>query len=346
MAKFSEVFRCSGVDESPNVPGKPKIPGMIVSKGGWNLVALEDGPGLRVHCDNKNIRIEKLQETAVIKLARLGLNFKLSMQNVDPQFRDSYMPHILSSNARFFKIHGQGLVNDPGTLVQASAGGKVEATIRVVVLDLMTVKLAFGNVVVPGEDGRPVFHADDPSDPQQELDQMNAIWTPQTQIAFDLISADPILINDRDKSIREEIARSLGLIAKEGSFPRDVDTTKLRTIFNRCKNTQVDLTIFVVEQIQLKVDQPHGTTDPEWNFCVLSSVHSPSTAAHEAGHYLFGEMKDGKWHTLHHPWPDNDPDKTPLMRDGGAGFKIQFDLALQARKFISQLHGAGAGKKK
>ena len=75
---------------------------MIISPKGWNLVALEDGPRLRVHCDNKNIRIEELQETAVIKLARLALNFKLSMQNVDPQFRDSYMPHILSSNARFF----------------------------------------------------------------------------------------------------------------------------------------------------------------------------------------------------------------------------------------------------
>ena len=84
------------------------------------------------------------------------------------------------------------MVDDPGTLVQASAGGKVEAMIRVVVLDLMRVKLAFGNVTVPDENGRPVFHADKPSDPQQELDQMNAIWTPQTQIVFDLISADPI----------------------------------------------------------------------------------------------------------------------------------------------------------
>jgi hypothetical protein len=37
---------------------------------------------------------------------------------------------------------------------------------------------------------------------------MNAIWTPQTQVAFDLISADPILINDRDKSIREEFSRA------------------------------------------------------------------------------------------------------------------------------------------
>jgi hypothetical protein len=318
---------------------------MIVSAGGWNLVALEDGPRLRVDCDNKHIRIEELKETVVIKLARLFLDFKLSLQNVDSQFRDSYMPHILSSNARFFKIHGKVLVDDPGTFVQASAGGKVEAKIRVVVLDLMKVNLAFGNVAVPGENGSPVFHADKPSDPQQELDQMNAIWTPQTQIAFDLISADPILINDRDKSIREEIARSLGLIAKEGSFPENVDTYKLRTIFNRCKNTQADLTIFVVQKIQLKWAQPNGTTDPEWNFCVLSSSHGPSTAAHEAGHYLFGEMKDGKWHTLHHPWASSDPDKTPLMREGGAGFKIQFDLALQARKFIRK-HKAGAGKKK
>jgi hypothetical protein len=351
MAQFSEVFRCSGVDENPNVPGKfigkSNVPGMIVPAGGWNLVALEDGPRLRVHCDNKHIRIEELQETAVIKLARLFLNFKLSVQNVDSQFRDSYMPHILSSNARFFKIHGKVLVDAPGALIQASAGGKVEAKIRVVVLDLMQVKLAFGNVAVPGQNGSSVLHTDKPADPQQELDQMNAIWTPQTQIAFDLISADPILINDRDKSIREEIARSLGLIAKESSFPENVDTNKLRTIFNRCKNTQADLTIFVVQKIQLgQGAQPNGITDPEWNFCVLSSSHGPSTAAHEAGHHLFGEKKDGKWHNLHHPWTSRDPDKAPLMREGGAGFKIQFDLALQARQFIKNHQNGGAGKKK
>jgi len=119
---------------------------------------------------------------------------------------------------------------------------------------------------------------------------MNAIWTPQTQIAFDLISGDPILIDDRDKSIREEIGRALGLMAKEGSFPENVDTTKLRTVFNRLKNKQADLTIFVVHKIQLKGAQPNGTTDLEWNFCVLSGSHGPGTAAHEAGHHLFGEM--------------------------------------------------------
>jgi hypothetical protein len=107
MARFSEVFRCSGVDESPNVPGKSKDPGMVVPAGGSNIIALEDGERLRVHSENKHIKIEEIEDTAVIKLARLYLHFKLAWQDVDPQLRDSYMPHILSGNARFFKIHGK-----------------------------------------------------------------------------------------------------------------------------------------------------------------------------------------------------------------------------------------------
>lgn len=72
MARFSEVFRCSGVDESPNVPQKSKIPGMVIPNGGSNIVALEDGESLRVHSENKHIRIEEIGDTAVIKLARLS----------------------------------------------------------------------------------------------------------------------------------------------------------------------------------------------------------------------------------------------------------------------------------
>jgi hypothetical protein len=209
------------------------------------------------------------------------------------------------------------------------------------VFDLMKIKLAIGNVTVPDDNGRPVYHADKPCDPQKECDQMNAIWTPQTQIAFDLISSDPIFLDDREKSIREDIAKALGLTAKEGSFPENVDTGKLRNIFNKLKNPNADLTIFVVQKIQSKTSTslPNGVTDGELGFCVLAGGHGPSTAAHEAGHFLFGDRgKDGKWVDLGHPWLSTDPDKTPLMRDGGAGFKIQFDLALQARTFFKR-HG-------
>jgi hypothetical protein len=37
---------------------------------------------------------------------------KISLLLNDPQLRDSYMPHILSGNARFFKIHGKTLVGE------------------------------------------------------------------------------------------------------------------------------------------------------------------------------------------------------------------------------------------
>jgi hypothetical protein len=29
MAKFSEIFRCSGVDDNPNIPGKSAAEGLI-----------------------------------------------------------------------------------------------------------------------------------------------------------------------------------------------------------------------------------------------------------------------------------------------------------------------------
>ena len=55
------------------------------------------------------------------------------------------------------------------------------------------------------------------------------------------------------------------------------------------KNKQADLTIFVVQKIQRKTVQPDGITDAEFGFCVLIGNHTPSTAAHEAGHYLLGD---------------------------------------------------------
>jgi hypothetical protein len=82
MTRFSEVFRCSGVDESPNVPGESTstVPGIVIPSGGCNIVALEDGERLRVHSENKHIKIEEIADTEVIKLARLYLNFKLAVQ--------------------------------------------------------------------------------------------------------------------------------------------------------------------------------------------------------------------------------------------------------------------------
>jgi hypothetical protein len=78
------------------------------------------------------------------------------------------------------------------------------------------------------------------------------------------------------RSIREEIAKGLGLIAKEASFPENVDTGKLRHVFNRLKNKQADLTIFVVQKIQRETVVPDGITDAEFGFCVLIGNHTAS----------------------------------------------------------------------
>jgi hypothetical protein len=103
MARFSEVFRCSGVDEDS------KVPGLVVASGGWNIVALEDGERLRVHSENKHIRVEEIEDTTVIKPARLYLNFKLAGQDVDSQLRDSPICRTFFQASRAFSKSTVGL---------------------------------------------------------------------------------------------------------------------------------------------------------------------------------------------------------------------------------------------
>ena len=112
--------------------------------------------------------------------------------------------------------------------------------------------------------------------------------------------------------------------------PLHNDTHVLHNVFGKLKNKNADLTVFVVQKIQRKKEMSDGWTDTELGFWVLAEIQFPSTVAYEAGHYLFGHWgKDGKWDGLHgHPWSSLDPDKTPLMKGGGGGYKIQFDLAL------------------
>ena len=52
---------------------KSKVPGMVVPAGGSNIAALEGGERLHVYSDNQNLKIEKIDDTVVIKLARLYL---------------------------------------------------------------------------------------------------------------------------------------------------------------------------------------------------------------------------------------------------------------------------------
>jgi hypothetical protein len=86
---------------------------------------------------------------------------------------------------------------------------------------------------------------------------------------------------EREKSIREDIAKALGLIAKEGSFPEIVDPVKLGIIFNKLKNKKADLTIFVVDRLKIGSAQPDGLTNSEFGVSVIDGVHYPTTFAHD-----------------------------------------------------------------
>ena len=55
------------------------------------------------------------------------------------------------------------------------------------------------------------FHAKRPCDPAKEVAQMNAIWTPQTNIAFELIPSSDIDVDHNDPTTREELTKAYGL---------------------------------------------------------------------------------------------------------------------------------------
>jgi hypothetical protein len=336
MAKFVEVFRCAGVDEEA-IPN----PGMIVERGSSNIVALSDGQGLHIDWSNKGIDIEELRDPTLIIQQKNNLRNFLAQPGVDSQMRDGLMPDILYGQPRFFKIYGKTLIPPPGALVQASSARKVEAKLEVVVFDRKFVKLSIRNVqVFDRKSGNKVFHAKKPVDPQKEWAAMNAIWTPQTVMAFDLISSDPVFIDDRVTSTREELAKAFKLVmSKEAPFPEEVDMKKLRNFFVKFKDDKADLTIFVVDKPRDGDAAPDGVTASDLGISLIAGNHTPTTFAHETGHYLLGDLgKDGSWHGLRHTHTSWDPNKRPLMRDGGGGWKIPFDLGKKVRTF-SDRHG-------
>ena len=107
------------------------------------------------------------------------------------------------------------MVGLPGALVEVirerGAHKEVWAKLRVAVVDQKKVKLSIRHVQVPGADGNLILHSKKPCVPKEECAKMNGVWTPQTNIAFDLISSDPVPIDFREKSTREDLAKAFRL---------------------------------------------------------------------------------------------------------------------------------------
>jgi hypothetical protein len=269
-----------------------------------------------------------------------------SEPDIDPELRAASLPAIFNGDARFFKVKGRGKIPFPGLVVMARSANKtIDAKLQVAVLPEIKVKVAMRNVMVAGSGGGvPAFHAKKPCTLLDELLTMNQVWWPQANIAFELVPSDWLVIDDSLPAVKQELANALGMKdAGLATFPSEVVVEKLKGFFAKHKIQGAHLTIFCVDKIWSSGYSHNGKAVPSLGIAFISSQRGPNTSAHEAGHFLGSYSKsatkpwDSQGHTL-----ETDPktgkenraeDIKMLMRGGGAGWKIPFNLVKEFRDF-------------
>jgi hypothetical protein len=333
MARFYEVLRCQGVDEGANPPT------MVVGFGKTSVVALADGEGFSVASSHAGVKVTEFRDpTFLISIAN-GIHNLLMQPGVDKKLQDNLSPDTVYSGrgaTRYFSVFGKGLVGPPGTTIDAKSKGKSNnenATLRVVVVKEKKINLAICNLKV--SDGQPgagyVDHAKRPSVPANDVANMNAIWTPQSNISFSLISSDPLIIDDRLESTRSELRKAFGLnpdtVPQIGEV---IDPNKLVDLFKARLQKSAEFTIVVARKaIDRSKNDVNGITISSGAFAVVTDLREFTTMAHEAGHYIGGHASKDGWVPQHH----DTTNYRMLMRDGGAGYKIPFTFAMQCRRF-------------
>lgn len=301
-AVFLEVVAAAGVDE-----GATPAPGMIVPVGGSNIARLAGGKGLRLQAP-RTLKIEELSPAAF--LAAL-----LSPVNLQSQAKPG--------DARYLRISGSTPIGPKPAQVQAIRAGKPkpEAVLDVAVLKRRKVKVSIRPVQVRAPEGGFVFHSKKPFDTSAMVEQMNSIWTPQANVAFELVSSDPAQIVDE-----AEIAKILDLkMSKEASLPSMVVLQRFTEVFKRFKDKSADLTMFLVENVGDLNDprflyshakQVHGITDAALGISLIGDARTSQREllAHEAGHFIGSRSgADGNLMVFGHRGGTRD-----LMQDGGS----------------------------
>lgn len=319
-AAFREVFATFGVD------GDLTPPAMMVPLHGYNLVALEGGQDLSVIPERDNLKVEKLDQS---KLAQ-------QMVLANHQSAKARGSRLLSDDARFFRISGAKTVGLKGTLLKAvspQTPKKVEASLLAVVLGERLINIAIRAVKTRDDKGNWVPHAKIEFDSQALCDQMNSIWTPQSNVKFKLVSSEPLLIEE--KELAEELNRTK---LSKATFLDEVHIEAFDPLFRRHQIDKADFTIFMVKSIlcrpldhpNLRGTHPAGATPAKSSFCLVCDKMAsdpvrearhlatiPGTVpAHEAGHFMGLDN-----HVI-------DQSSTMLMVEGGpiAGFgKVTLD---------------------
>jgi hypothetical protein len=304
-AVFQEVSTAAGVDE-----GATPFPGMIVSVGGSNIARLVGGKGLQLHAPH-TLKIEELPAIPAMLTALLA-PFNLA---------SSPKPGALG-DVRHFRISGSLPIGPKPAQVKAVRAGRSrpEAVLDVAVLKQRKVKLSIRPVQVRAPQGGLVFHSKKPFDTKAMVEQMNSIWTPQANVAFELVSSDPAPIVDG-----AEIAKILDLKSNEASLPSMVVLQRFADVLKRLKDHGADLTMFLVESVGDLSDprflyshakQVDGITDSALGISLIADTRTSQRElmAHEAGHFIGSRVgQDGKLMGFGHLGGTRD-----LMQQGGS----------------------------
>jgi hypothetical protein len=330
--RFLEILRCNGVDQAADPPG------MIVPFLGENQVVLETG-GIALDIRNATVKLQEFQGRELTTELLRGVQDALSKPDVDPQQRDAFMPDTSWDQPRFFRILGVIKTGFPGTAVNVvplrTRGGPAPVKLQVAVVERIAIKVAIRNVRARDEQGRMRYHAKRPCDPAKEVAQMNAIWTPQTNVAFELVPSGDLDVDQNDPKTQAELVKAYGLKSPATFQPEStVWADKNWDFFAQHAVPGAQMTFFVVHKLLSggnKVygrggDFPNGVMNRELGLSFIADTRLPSTFAHEAGHYVGNMGHEGT-------------DIRLLMRDDGAGYKIPFKLAEHFRQTFAKRQG-------
>ena len=262
-ATFREVAAYSGVDENLPTGGQ----GIIVPSGGSTLVILEGARGLDVQSTIPSkvhvYEFKKKEERA--EAARSASNPAEAMRRFD---EDSW---------RIFRIKADAPVGFDKVKVEAKNTNthKTEATLKVIVLNKKTVKVAIRAVQV--RDGKQFVSLGNAADPKKLLNEMNAIWNPQANVYFEPGRTDAATI--------------------EGLSPQAdaIEMQKLPKGFLDERDSGSALTFFLVRKVTDGGQADKGATNAKERVSLIADSRSESTMAHEAGHFLGALTAEGKY---------------------------------------------------
>jgi hypothetical protein len=304
-AEFREVFANCGFDRETPTGG----PGIVIPQNGVGFVLLDGGRDLKVAPTmNAMLRVDEIKDDQRRHESISNAPYPRSSTEKAPA-----LTLLKSSTLRLFKITAN---TQPGLGLKIEAVNPTkkgaEATLKVIILKEKRVKVAMRPVQVRDEKGILVNSSDNPIDPKVLLNEMNAIWTPQANVVFELSKIDPITIDQ----------------LKPGQ-PADITNEALKANLMAKKDPNAALTFFMVKRAINKDSKDLGVINSEAGISLISDDRSDSTMAHEAGHFLGSLSESGKFSMR---YGHQGTDEKLLMRAGGAGHKIPYEIVTDFNK--------------